>query len=195
MGPISYFSGSLTAATDWIFVLTTISLVLKTRMPPRAKLSVCFLLSLAALGSIVSIIRIPFIRGGRVALNQAAKLPKVVILSAIEAGLGIISLSLATLRPLVKSWLDAISSKTSRGGSSSDDLERAAAPRFNKAVFAGPSAGDQDIEIIDIEVARGRDKRADSHWGPVIATISMPSEISGRYGVLDSVYSADRHER
>ncbi|KAG2162179.1 hypothetical protein JADG_001918 [Aureobasidium aubasidani] len=195
MGPISYFSGALTAATDWIFVLTTVSLVLKTKMPPRAKLSVCLLLSLAAMGSIVSISRIPFIRGGRVQLATASKLPKVVILAAIEAGIGIIALSLATLRPLVKTWMDAISSKA---WSSSEDLERQAAPHRAVPAFvvAGASSGVEDLEIIDIEMARPRDKRADSHWaGPVIATISMPSEISGRYGVLDSVYSADKHER
>ncbi|KAI5237980.1 hypothetical protein E4T43_07730 [Aureobasidium subglaciale] len=194
MGPISYFSGALTAATDWIFVLTTVSLVLKTRMPPRAKISVCLLLSLAALGSIVSIVRIPFIRGGRYQLNTAAKLPRVVILAAIEAGIGIIALSLATLRPLVKTWMDALSSKASSG---SEDIERqvAACRGVPAVVVAGPSEH-EEYEIIDIEMARPKDRRADSHWdGPVIATITMPSELSGRYGVLDSVYSADKHER
>lgn len=197
MGPISYFSGALTALTDWIFVLTTVSLVLKTKMPPRAKTSVVLLLSLAAMGSVVSIARIPFIRGGRYQLNTTAKLPRVVILAAIEAGIGIIALSLATLRPLVKTWMDALSSKAS---SSSEDVERqvaaAAAYRGRPAlVVAGPS-GNEEYEIIDIEMARPKDRRADSHWNDqVIATISMPSEISGRYGVLDSVYSADMHER
>ncbi|KAI5206160.1 hypothetical protein E4T39_02754 [Aureobasidium subglaciale] len=194
MGPISYFSGALTAATDWIFVLTTVSLVLKTRMPPRAKISVCLLLSLAASGSIVSIVRIPFIRGGRYQLNTAAKLPRVVILAAIEAGIGIIALSLATLRPLVKTWMDALSSKASSG---SEDVERqAAAYRSVPAVVVVGPSEHEEYEIIDIEMARPKDRRADSHWdGPVIATITMPSELSGRYGVLDSVYSADKHER
>jgi hypothetical protein len=197
MGPISYFSGALTALTDWIFVLTTVSLVLKTKMPPRAKTSVVLLLSLAAMGSIVSIARIPFIRGGRYQLSTTAKLPRVVILAAIEAGIGIIALSLATLRPLVKTWMDALSSKAS---SSSEDVERqiGAAPQRGvpALVVAGPS-DQEEYEIIDIEMARPKDKRrADSHWNDqVIATISMPSEISGRYGVLESVYSADMHQR
>lgn len=196
MGPISYFSGALTALTDWIFVLTTVALVLKTKMPPRAKISVVLLLSLAAMGSIVSIARIPFIRGGRYQLNTTAKLPRVVILAAIEAGIGIIALSLATLRPLVKTWMDALSSKHS---ASSEDVERQAVGAVHHGTpglaVAGPS-GDQGYEVIDIEMARPKDRRADSHWNDqVIATISMPSEISGRYGVLDSVYSADKHQR
>ncbi|KAI4725558.1 hypothetical protein E4T49_06661 [Aureobasidium sp. EXF-10728] len=196
MGPISYFSGALTALTDWIFVLTTVSLVLKTKMPRPAKISVVLLLSLAAMGSIVSIARIPFIRGGRYQLNTTSKLPRVVILAAIEAGIGIIALSLATLRPLVKTWMDALSSKHS---SSSEDVERqiaVAAQREAPALtVAGPSKI-QDYEVIDIEMAKPKDRRKDSHWNDqVIATISMPSEISGRYGVLDSVYSADKHER
>jgi hypothetical protein len=196
MGPISYFSGALTAITDWIFVLTTVSLVLKMKMPPRAKISVVLLLSLAAMGSIVSIARIPFIRGGRYQLNTTAKLPRVVILAAIEAGIGIIALSLATLRPLVKTWMDALSSKAS---SSSEDVERQVAAAAHRGVpalvVAGPS-GQEEYEVIDIEMARPKDRRTDSHWNDqVIATISMPSEISGRYGVLDSVYSADMHQR
>jgi len=196
MGPISYFSGALTALTDWIFVLTTVSLVLKTKMPPRAKTSVVLLLSLAAMGSVVSIARIPFIRGGRYQLSTTSKLPRVVILAAIEAGIGIIALSLATLRPLVKTWMDALSSKAS---SSSEDVERqiaAAGHRGTPAVVVAGPAGNEEYEVIDIEMTRPKDRRADSHWNDqVIATISMPSEISGRYGVLDSVYSADMHQR
>ncbi|KAG9650842.1 hypothetical protein KCU98_g14905, partial [Aureobasidium melanogenum] len=196
MGPISYFSGALTALTDWIFVLTTVALVLKTKMPPRAKISVVLLLSLAAMGSVVSIARIPFIRGGRYQLNTTAKLPRVVILAAIEAGIGIIALSLATLRPLVKTWMDALSSKNS---ASSEDVERQVVGAVHQGtpglVVPGPS-GNQGYEVIDIEMARPKDRRIDSHWNDqVIATISMPSEISGRYGVLDSVYSADKHQR
>lgn len=198
MGPISYFSGALTAATDWVFVLTTVSLVLKTKMPSRAKLSVCLLLSLAAMGSIVSIVRIPYIRGGRLVLNQAAKLPRVVILAAVEAGIGIIALSLATLRPLIKTWLDAISSKTSKAWGSSEEIERqAVVPQaLQSPLNAGPSSRTEEIEVIDIEMGKPRDKRADLRWNDtVIGTISMPSEISARYGVLDSVCSADMHER
>jgi hypothetical protein len=195
MGPISYTSGALTVATDWIFVLTTVSLVLKTKMPPRAKLSVCLLLSLAAMGTVVSIARIPFIRGGRFQLTTAAKLSTVVILAIIEAGIGIIALSLAALRPIVKTWTNAISCKTR--SPSKNHERRAAAHRDVSALVApGACSGVENIEVIDIEMARLTDRRADSRWTEsVIATISMPSEISGRYGVLDSVYSAEKHER
>jgi hypothetical protein len=89
---------------------------------------------------------------------------------------------------------------SSKASSSSEDVERqiGAAPQRGvlALVVAGPS-DQEEYEIIDIEMARPKDKRrADSHWNDqVIATISMPSEISGRYGVLDSVYSADMHQR
>jgi hypothetical protein len=195
MGPISYFSGALTAATDWVFVLTTVSLVIKTKMAPRAKISVVLILSLAAMGSIVSIVRIPFIHGGRINISQVSKLPRVVILASVEAGVSIVALSLATLRPLVRSWLDAINSK---GWPSSNDIEKQAAAHRGTPVLAvpGPSSVAQHNDMVEMEMGKVKEKRVDSHWeGPVIATFSMPSEMSGRYGVLDSVYSADKHER
>lgn len=115
MAPLSYISAALNAIVDWIMVATTVLVITGLKMNRRDKLSVCFLLLLGLLGSIVSIVRIPLMSGVEVIADISffANILPISFCSIIESALGTIALSLAALRPLFRHVRDrSISAKT-----------------------------------------------------------------------------------
>lgn len=76
--------------------------VVRTMMPVRAKITVCLLIVLGSTASVISVIRIPFIKGIRIVPNLSyfTNLIPIALLSVAETGIGIIAISLAALRPL-----------------------------------------------------------------------------------------------
>lgn len=97
-------------------------------MPRQAKISVCCILALGALGSIASLVRIGYIdgldAGDDIFLIQAID---IAVVSNIEMGIGILAASLATLRPLLR----LIMEKTPRWGWSSQSQDSGAeSPRL-----------------------------------------------------------------
>lgn len=96
----------LNATTDWIFAVLPIFVLVKAMMPLSLKISAGFVLLLGCCGSIVSLVRIRYIKGlqaGPDFFNTAVDL---CIWSIIECGLGIAAASSATLRPLLRGCLE-----------------------------------------------------------------------------------------
>ena len=107
LGPLLYFSATLNALVDWIFALTPIIVIRSLHMEKRDKHSVMAMIVLAISGSIVSIVRIPYIPGLRLdSYSYSSTNDVIAYTSVIESGIGIIVASLALLRPLVRQWVE-----------------------------------------------------------------------------------------
>ncbi|THW45438.1 hypothetical protein D6D21_04435 [Aureobasidium pullulans] len=116
--PLNYVHASLNAASDWTFACLPVFVLWNSKIPRSAKISSGLLLSLGAVGSISSLIRIAYIPGlknGPVFFSNAINIG---VWSCIEPGLGIVAASLATLRPLFKSMVDKARNTTNSSRSS-----------------------------------------------------------------------------
>lgn len=86
-------------------------------MPKVTKVTAGFLVSLGALSSICSIVRIEFIPGLRPGHNFLHSSMDIGMWSCIGVGLAIVAVSLSTLRPLFKSFLGGSSNRSGAYGS------------------------------------------------------------------------------
>ncbi|EAA33496.1 hypothetical protein GE21DRAFT_5286 [Neurospora crassa] len=114
----TYAYSAITCATDWILGLLPISLVWHLQMNSRTKLMVAGILSIGAVASTATIVRIPYVKDLG---NQADFLwatSDVAIWSTAETGIGLVASSLATLRPLLRLFL----TKSQLGESTSGGL-------------------------------------------------------------------------
>jgi hypothetical protein len=96
----------INAATDWIFAILPIFVLVKATMPLIAKLSAGFILLLACCGSIISLVRISFIKGLTPGPDFFNTVIDLAIWSIVECGLGISAAAAATLRPLFRDWME-----------------------------------------------------------------------------------------
>jgi hypothetical protein len=99
---LAYEQATVTTLTDWVFALLPIPLLWNASMDLRSKLSVGFILSLGAFGSICSIVRFKYIDSLGDRDDFFWNAANVSIWSTIEMGTGIIAGCLATMRPLFK---------------------------------------------------------------------------------------------
>ncbi|KAG9657704.1 hypothetical protein KCU98_g2736, partial [Aureobasidium melanogenum] len=100
-GPLNYFCAALNAAVDWIFAILAIYIVSGLSLDARSKASVCFIILLASAGSIVSVVRIPYIPGLRLDTDYySPKNDVIAYTSLIESAIGIIVASMSVMRPL-----------------------------------------------------------------------------------------------
>ncbi|TKX21233.1 hypothetical protein C1H76_6774 [Elsinoe australis] len=102
LGPMNYFAACLNAVTDWILTLVPIYVVYQVNMSRKEKISVSILMLLGLVGSIVSVIRIPYVNGVAPTkdLSFFWKVIPLSLCSIAENGIGIMAISLAALRPL-----------------------------------------------------------------------------------------------
>ncbi|KAF2194861.1 hypothetical protein K469DRAFT_726006 [Zopfia rhizophila CBS 207.26] len=98
----AYQQASFTTLTDCIFASFPIFILWNASMDIRSKISVGFILSLAALGCICSIIRFQYVDGLTQIEDFFWNATNVAIWSIIESGAGIVAGCLATLRPFLK---------------------------------------------------------------------------------------------
>ncbi|KAK4994818.1 hypothetical protein LTR66_005241 [Elasticomyces elasticus] len=99
---LGYTHGTINAVTDWTFGLLPAFVLWDSGMPRADKLSVYGILALGAIGSISSVVRLPYVRGLIMNENFFANAVNIAIWSVIEPGVGITAASLATLRPLLR---------------------------------------------------------------------------------------------
>ncbi|OCK82007.1 hypothetical protein K432DRAFT_294167 [Lepidopterella palustris CBS 459.81] len=97
-----YMHAAVTTVTDWIFALLPVFILWDSKMDIRTKISVGFILSLGAVGSICSIIRFRYIDGLTRTDDFFWNATNCAIWSTIEPGTGIIAGSLATMRPFFR---------------------------------------------------------------------------------------------
>lgn len=102
-GPLNYIGAVLNAIVDWIFAITPIVVISKLTMDRQDKLSVICVMLVAISGSIISIVRIPYISGLNPNASYYAKdSNRIVYASVAESGVGLVAASLAVMRPLGK---------------------------------------------------------------------------------------------
>jgi len=129
-GPLNYIFSISNAIVDWILTLTPVAVIAKLQMPRREKAVACVLVLFGMIGSIVSVIRIPYIQGLKLtgSLSFFSLIVPEALCSVAESGIGITALSVAALRPLWKKVVGGSSAKatsnktysgTSRGGNAS----------------------------------------------------------------------------
>jgi len=101
LGPLNYFGAALNAAVDWIFAGMAIFIVSGLIMDRRSKASVYAIIVLASLGSVVSVVRIPYIDGLRLDKDYYGQENDIIAYtSLIESAIGIIVASMSVMRPL-----------------------------------------------------------------------------------------------
>lgn len=112
-GPMNYLFATLNALMDWILTLTPVLAVSKLHLPPRERALACLLILLGMLGSVVSVVRIPYLAGLRPAsgLKFFTNFIPICLCSIVESGVGIIALALAACRPL---WRQVVGGSRSR---------------------------------------------------------------------------------
>ncbi|PSK38008.1 hypothetical protein B9Z65_1199 [Elsinoe australis] len=101
---LSYTSAAFNTLMDWLLTLMPITVIYKAQMSKRTKLSVIFLMMLGAFASIISIVRIPYIDLGLIGGTNDTwvKVTPFIMLALWENCVGIMAVSLAALRPLVR---------------------------------------------------------------------------------------------
>lgn len=97
---INMAAGVINAATDWALAILPIFVLRRADLNLRTRLAVCFVLMLGSLGSIVSVVRLPYIEGLAMGPNFFRGAVDITIWSVIEPGFGITAACLVTLRPL-----------------------------------------------------------------------------------------------
>ncbi|KAB5586200.1 hypothetical protein GE09DRAFT_1210775 [Coniochaeta sp. 2T2.1] len=100
----TYAYSAITCAVDWTLGLLPISLVWDLQMTPRTKLSVAAILALGAIASTATIVRIPYVKGLSNSADFLYATTDVAIWSTCETGIGIAASSIATLRPLFRTF-------------------------------------------------------------------------------------------
>lgn len=101
--PLYITAAAFNAICDWVFALIAIALVISTRkMKTDARLSVCFVVLLAIAGSLVSVVRFPFLEGWKSGPGFLDVQGLATLLAIVEAEISTIAISLATLMPLMR---------------------------------------------------------------------------------------------
>ncbi|KAH7389776.1 hypothetical protein BKA66DRAFT_510809 [Pyrenochaeta sp. MPI-SDFR-AT-0127] len=113
---MAYQQAAFTTLTDIVFITLPIIIVWNANMDRKSKFSVGFILCLAALGCICSMIRFRYVDGLTQIDDFFWNAVNIAIWSTIEAGASIIAGCLATLRPFLKRVIVKARSSNSLAG-------------------------------------------------------------------------------
>ncbi|KIM95532.1 hypothetical protein OIDMADRAFT_133757 [Oidiodendron maius Zn] len=111
----TYAYSAISCVVDWTLGIIPVFMVWNLKMNSRMKLSVALILSVGAIASTATIVRIPYVKD---LANQADFLyatTDVALWSTCETGIGITASACATLRPLFRTFF----SRSLTGGSTS----------------------------------------------------------------------------
>jgi len=152
---VAYTQASVAALTDWIYAILPLFLLYNAQMKRREKNIVFGILSLAAAGSIASLVRFKYIPA--LVESTEAFFPHslgIAIWSGVEIGLGIIAGSLATLRPLFRKVFQLGPKSTNNSQSSGAQLSNsqtsgAALLSHNEGTKFPYKSDPYDLEKID----------------------------------------------
>ncbi|TID16389.1 Kinesin heavy chain [Venturia nashicola] len=107
MGPAivlgtSYASAALNSIADWTFGILPYFIVKDLRLPSNQKVLIAMILGFAAIGSLATLIRMPFIVNLTRTDDFLYATVDIAIWSTVEPGVGIAAACAATLRPLLQ---------------------------------------------------------------------------------------------
>ncbi|KAI8932863.1 hypothetical protein NX059_010344 [Plenodomus lindquistii] len=152
---MAYQSASVITLTDLVFLILPIIVLWNANMDRKSKISVGFILSLAAGGCICSVIRFRYVAGITEVDDFFWNAVNISIWSTIEAGASTIAGCLATLRPLLKRVIRLVRersgvvkciskiSQSLRSGSSANQSSNASSLPHPNTTISNPSRAAQ----------------------------------------------------
>lgn len=123
------------AFTDWILAIIPVFILMKSAMPVRAKVSAGAVLLLGCCASVISLVRIQYMKGLLPGPNFFSTAIDLCIWSIIECGLGISAAAAATLRPLFRSLREHTNVFVSFGSRSKSALDSTNPTRLTDTMF------------------------------------------------------------
>ncbi|KAH7261586.1 hypothetical protein BKA59DRAFT_504639 [Fusarium tricinctum] len=100
---IAYVVSIGAVVSDWVCAILPVFMLYKANMRKATKVSVSIILGLAALASLCTIIRLPYLKAFSHPHNYLHNVAYIVLWSTLESGIGIVAGSLPSLRKLVSS--------------------------------------------------------------------------------------------
>jgi hypothetical protein len=135
--PMNYVHASLNAISDWTFACLPIFVLWNSQIPRSAKISSGFLLSLGAVGSIISLVRIVYIPGLRTGPAFFTNAIDIGVYSLVEPACGIVAACLATTRPLFKNMVGKVRNTTNTSNSSQPPSDNSKGSLARRPVYSG----------------------------------------------------------
>ncbi|KAF2168181.1 hypothetical protein M409DRAFT_53484 [Zasmidium cellare ATCC 36951] len=172
--PIQLAGALVNACTDWVLAIMPIYILVKGTMPLRVKISAGVVLLLGCTGSVISLVRIQYMKGLLPGPNFFNTSIDLCIWSIIECGLGISAAAAATLRPLFRSLREHTNGYMSYGRS------RSAMGSVNQTRFTDTMFGDWGFEPPQHEQEL-RASRSRSHIS--ITPILKNSRVMSKMGI------------
>ena len=176
---VNITAGVINAVTDWILALLPIFVLRKANMPRPAKISAGCILLLGSLGSVVSCVRLVYVKSLQSNDQFFDNAALIMIWSIIEPGVGITCAALATLRPFFRCCMENARNMTpsirSRGhkGVTENSTWRSDGAQHPGSRLSfedrGPYRGPQDVELQEgnlttvIGNARAMEKKGITH--------------------------------
>jgi hypothetical protein len=140
----TYAHAVVSSLGDWTFGILPAFLVSGLNMNLRTKVSVALLLSLANVGSVATLIRIKAIHQIATSSDFLFATVDLVIWSGAEVGIALIAASMATYRPLFKTFFRVGSSRNRSFGASSEARRNPDPAHFDHG--ESPALGLQEIK-------------------------------------------------
>ncbi|KAG5926035.1 hypothetical protein E4U42_003721 [Claviceps africana] len=152
----AYALSVMTVVTDWFFALIPIPMLWEVKMTMQAKVTVFAILGLGIFASIATLIRIKFLTSIENTDDILFRPTNASIWSLVEVGVAITASSLATVRPLMRSF-------QIRGFTSVEQslgLDISGPGRYRSKSHKGPEPTMPDISVYDV-CLRGVTARGD----------------------------------
>jgi hypothetical protein len=147
--PMNYVHASLNAISDWTFACLPIFVLWNAQMPRSAKALAGFLLSLGAVGSIISLIRIAYIPGLKTGPTFFSNAVDIGVFSLIEPALGLNAACLATLRPLFKDLASKVRNTTNTDSSFQPPSDNSKGSLARKPIYSGARFSNGYLQMED----------------------------------------------
>ena len=193
LGPLNYLAATLNAVMDWILVLTPISVVARSSASRREKASVYALILLGLAGSVVSLIRIPYISGVAPTrdLSFFSRSVPIALCSIAENAIGLMAICLSACRPLYARLVGATRSRfgTSKGESGAWGMRTLEEPkpaaarmgrgRFSRAGYWDMEKGGARAGVREVTISGGERERE----GDGISVVSVVSVASVQFPI------------
>lgn len=171
--PIQLAGALINACTDWVLAIMPVYILVKATMPVRVKISAGVVLLLGCTSSVISLIRIRYMKGLLPGPNFFNTSIDLCIWSIIECGLGISAAAAATLRPLFRSLREHTAVFLSHGSRSKTAMDSMNRTRLTDTMF-----GDWGFEPPQNEQGpRNTDSRSHFSITPILKNSRVMSKM------------------
>lgn len=184
--PIQLAGALVNACTDWVLAIMPVYILVKATMPVRVKISAGVVLLLGCTSSVISLVRIRYMKGLLPGPNFFNTSIDLCIWSIIECGLGISAAAAATLRPLFRSLREHTGVFRSHGTRSKSALDSMNQTRLTDTMF-----GDWGFEPSQNKQGpRNTDSRSHFSLTPILKN----SRVMSKMGITREEVTEQRSE-